>query len=86
MPAVKTRFQDMPVILDPVQRLEIAHQHFDVCALPVQQQLFAWCDRMIGVVDLLTTLDGRGQRSRLTEACTVLETIGHVFLTLASAL
>ncbi|MFL9950340.1 helix-turn-helix transcriptional regulator [Paraburkholderia agricolaris] len=39
MPAVKTHFQDLPVTLDPAQRLEIAHQHFDVSALPVQQQL-----------------------------------------------
>ncbi|MGQ7932184.1 hypothetical protein [Paraburkholderia sp. D1E] len=51
MSAVKTHFQDLPVGMDPVQRLEIAHQHFDVCARLVQQQLLAWCDRMIGVVD-----------------------------------
>ncbi|MEM5389163.1 helix-turn-helix domain-containing protein [Paraburkholderia phymatum] len=64
MPAVKTHFQDLPVALDPAQLLEIAHQHFDVCALPIQQQLFAWCDRMIGVVDLLTTRDAHGQPFR----------------------
>ncbi|WP_434113299.1 hypothetical protein [Paraburkholderia caffeinilytica] len=44
MPAVKTHFQDLPVALDPARRLEIAHQRFDVCALPIQQQLLAWCD------------------------------------------
>lgn len=64
MPAVKTHFQDLPVALDPAQRLEIAHQHFDVCALPIQQQLLAWCDRMIGVVDLLTTRDAHGRPFR----------------------
>ena len=61
MPAVKTHFQDLPVALQPAQQIEIAHQHFDVCALPIEQQLRAWCDRMIGVVDLLTTRDARGQ-------------------------
>ncbi len=64
MPAGKTHFQDLPVALDADQRLEIAHQHFDVCALPIQQQLLAWCDRMIGVVDLLTTRDERRQPFR----------------------
>ncbi|MPW21895.1 hypothetical protein GCT13_34785 [Paraburkholderia sp. CNPSo 3157] len=64
MPAVKTHFQDLPVALDPAQRLEIAHRHFDVCALPIWQQLLAWCDRMIGVVDLLTTRDEHGRPSR----------------------
>jgi AraC-like DNA-binding protein len=61
MPAAKTHFQDLPVTLDAGQRLEIAHQRFDVCALPVHQQLGAWCDRMIGVVNLLTKRDDRGQ-------------------------
>ena len=61
MPAVKTHFQDLPVTLDADRRLEIAHQHFDVCALPIHQQLQAWCDRMIGVVNLLTRRDERGQ-------------------------
>ena len=64
MPAVKTHFQDLPIVLDPAQRLEIAHQRFDVCSLPVQQQLLAWCDRMIGVVNLLTTRDERRQPFR----------------------
>ena len=64
MPAVQTHFQDLPVTLDAAQRLEVAHQHFDVCTLPIQQQLVAWCDRMIGVVDLLTTRDNRGQPFR----------------------
>jgi AraC-like DNA-binding protein len=64
MPAVKTHFQDLPIALDAAQRLEIAHQHFDVCALPIQQQRLAWCDRMIGVVNLLTTRDDRGQPFR----------------------
>jgi AraC-like DNA-binding protein len=61
MPAVKTHFQDLPVTLDATHRLEIAHQHFDVSAVPSHQQLGAWCDRMIGVVNLLTTRDNRGQ-------------------------
>lgn len=64
MPVVQTHFQDLPVARDPAQRIEIAHQHFDVCALPVQHQLPAWCDRMIGVVDLLTTRDQRSQPFR----------------------
>jgi AraC-like DNA-binding protein len=64
MPAVNTHFQGLPVTVDATQRLEIAHQHFDVCALPIQQQLLAWCDRMIGVVDLLTTRDERRQPFR----------------------
>ncbi|CAB3781756.1 hypothetical protein [Pararobbsia alpina] len=59
MPAVETHFHDLPLTFDAAQRLEIEHQHFDVCALPFQQQLLAWCDRMIGVVDLLTTRDDR---------------------------
>jgi AraC-like DNA-binding protein len=61
MSAAKTHFQDLPVTLDTGQRLEIAHQHFDVGALPAEQQLLAWCDRMIGVVNLLTTRDARRQ-------------------------
>jgi AraC-like DNA-binding protein len=64
MSAVKTHFQDLPVFLDSTQRLEIAHQRFDVRALPVPQQLVAWCDRMIGVVNLQTTRDERGQPFR----------------------
>jgi len=61
MSAVKTHFQDLPVTLGAAQTLEIAHQHFDVCALPVHQQLLTWCDRMIGVVNLLTKREGHGQ-------------------------
>ncbi|WP_167760277.1 AraC family transcriptional regulator [Paraburkholderia pallida] len=64
MPVVKTHYLDLPVVLDAAQRLEIAHQHFDVCALPIPRQLEAWCERMIGVVDLLTTRDERGQPFR----------------------
>jgi AraC-like DNA-binding protein len=64
MSAVKMHFQDLPVALDAAHRLEIAHQHFDVCTLPFQQQLLAWCDRMVGVVDLLTTRDGHRQPFR----------------------
>ncbi|WP_144163181.1 AraC family transcriptional regulator [Paraburkholderia sp. BCC1885] len=58
MSAIKTHFQDLPVTLDATRKLEIAHQHFDVYALPAHQQLLTWCDRMIGVVDLLTKREG----------------------------
>lgn len=61
MPAVETHFQNLPVTPDAGSRLVIAHQHFDVSALPIQQQLLAWCDRMVGVVDLQTRRDERGQ-------------------------
>ncbi|MGA3250013.1 MAG: helix-turn-helix domain-containing protein [Paraburkholderia sp.] len=64
MPAVETHFHDLPVTFDAAQHLEIEHQRFDVCAVPFQQQLMAWCDRMIGVVDLLTTRDDRRQPFR----------------------
>ncbi|MBN3845545.1 helix-turn-helix transcriptional regulator [Paraburkholderia sp. Ac-20342] len=64
MSAVKTHFQDLPVTLDPARQLEIVHQHFDVAALPASQQLLAWCERMIGVVDLLTTRDEHRQPFR----------------------
>jgi AraC-like DNA-binding protein len=64
MPAVKTHFQDLPIALDAAQQVQIAHQRFDVSALPTQQQLMAWCDRMVGVVNLLTTRDDRGQPFR----------------------
>jgi AraC-like DNA-binding protein len=64
MAAVKTHFQDLPVALDGTPRLEIAHQRFDVCTLPVNRQLHAWLDRMVGVVDLLPTRDEFGRPFR----------------------
>ncbi|WP_321937534.1 AraC family transcriptional regulator [Paraburkholderia sp. J8-2] len=64
MSIVKTHYLDLPVVLEPAHQLDITHQRFDVCALPAHQQLGAWCDRMIGVVDLLTTRDRRGQPFR----------------------
>jgi AraC-like DNA-binding protein len=61
MASPSTHFQDLPVARDTALRLEIAHQHFDVCKLPAKRQFDAWYDRMAGVVNLLPTQDANRQ-------------------------